>query len=107
MSEESNGSAAASDSAPNVMPGIRDWLVLFVAFMALNVVILAYKTLTAFVALSWIGILYGVNVVILVIGLVLVYARDSVAPRFWRAVLTITAAFNVLLAAVHLMDWSS
>ena len=94
------------DARAGVTPGIREWLVLFVVFMALNVLILAYDAMTAFVALSWAGVLYGVQAIVLVVGLVLVYQRDPLAPRFWRGALIAIAAFNVLLGAAHAMEWS-
>ena len=100
------GSEPASDSEPAVAVGIDAWLGFFLVLVALNVSFLTFKTLAAFVALSWMGVLYGLVDVVLVIGIVLVYHRDPLAPRFWRGVLILTAGLAVFLGAGHLIAWS-
>lgn len=100
------GSEPASDSEPAVAAGVDPWLGAFLVLVTLNVSFLTYKVLAAFVALSWIGVLYGLLDVVLVIGIVLVYHRDPLAPRFWRGVLILTAGLAVFLGAGHLLAWS-
>ncbi|HEY2377952.1 MAG TPA: hypothetical protein VGH98_18405 [Gemmatimonadaceae bacterium] len=85
------GSEPASHAEPVITPGVDGWLALFVVLVALNVITLTYQTLAASVALSWTGVKYGLHDVILVIGLVLVYRRDPLAPTFWRGVLIVAA----------------
>ena len=97
-------SEPVSDSPPD--DGIGGWLVVFVAFIALNVALRTYQSLAAFNSQFVIAVFYGLHAVILATGIVLVYQRDPLAPRFWRDVLLLTAALNVFLAAVHSMDWS-
>lgn len=100
------GSEPASDSEPAVAAGVDAWLGFFLVLITLNVSFLTYRTLAAFVALSWIGVLYGLLDVVLVIGIVLAYHRDPLAPRYWRGVLILTAGLAVFLGAGHLMAWS-
>ena len=100
------GSAPASDSEPVVSVGVDSWLGFFLVLVTLNVSFLTYKVLAAFVALAWVGVLYGLVDVVMVIGIVLVYHRDPLAPRFWRAVLVLTGGLAVFLGAGRLIAWS-
>jgi len=100
------GSEQATDSEPAVAVGVDAWLGLFLVLVTLNVSFLTFRTLAAFVALSWVGVLFGLVDVVLVIGIVLVYHRDPLAPRFWRGVLILAAGSAVFLGAGHLIAWS-
>jgi len=99
------GSEQTSDAEPAVAVGVDAWLGFFLVLVTLTVSFLTYKTLAAFVALSWVGVLYGLLDIVMVIGIVLVYHRDPLAPRFWRAVLILTAGLAVFLGAGHLIAW--
>jgi len=109
-----SGSADASlttdpallEQEPAVPAGIDEWLGLFLVLITLNVSFLTYKTLAAALALSWMGVLYAVPDVVLLIGIVLTYHRDPLAPRFWRAVLILNAGGAVFVGAGHLKAWS-
>ena len=85
---------------------IGGWLVVFVAFIALNVAVRIYESIAAFNSHFVMALFYGLHAVVLATGIVLVYQRDQLAPRFWRDVLILTAALNVFLAATDSMDWS-
>jgi len=104
---EFRGVEPAGPSQPPVPTGFGGWLVLFFVFMALNAMFLTYRTLAAFVALSWMGVVYGLSDAIVVIGLVLLYHRDPLAPRFWQSVLVLLAGIDVFLTAARFVYWPS